>query len=110
MDEVLKLLNFILQNWEPLAALAVAVIGVVSRRVSKSKAKALEGVVQVIEELDVREFKRAIEEKSKSWSPSVSDALDDAVRRVDPKKRAPSPCEAALREAVRLAKVSRNRR
>jgi hypothetical protein len=102
MNHLWDVLNFILQNWEALAAIIMAALGYLSRRVSASRAKALETVAEVIEELDVKDVKEAVAAKAETLHPSVVGVLQDAVNLVDVKKDPPKVGAAFLREAARL--------
>lgn len=102
MDHLWLVINFILENWEAVVALVVAILGYLSKRVSASRAQALQAVAEVIEELDVKDVKEAIAFKSERLHPAAVEALQDAVATVDPKKPTPKLGLSIVRELARL--------
>lgn len=107
MEYILPVLKFVMDNWEPIVTVVVSLLGLLSRRVSKSRAEALAHVAEVIEALDVSVVKQAVAASTSKLSPAAQDAISDAAKTVDPKQPTPTATEIFVRELRRAVSVKK---
>lgn len=95
-------LNFLVLHWDAvLMFLTFALYAVKQTKWGKSNAEALRFLAGVVERLDKTDVKKVVQLHSLGLPKAVADALDDAVRTVDPKKPSPAAAEVVVREATR---------
>lgn len=94
----LTILNFVVLHWDYiLMTLTFLLYSVKQTKWGKANAHALMVVTGAIERLDRVDVKHSIKTDSLDLPKAVVDAIDDAVRTVDPKKPTPTTGEVIRR-------------
>lgn len=101
----LTIFNFLILHWDYIVmATTFLLYSVKQTRWGKANARALMVVTGAIERLDRVDVKHAIKSHSLELPRAVVDAIQDAVKTVDPKKPTPTAAEVVVREATRGAR------
>ena len=94
--------NFILAHQDTFWVLLGAVISIVKMTSwGQAKSDALDSVVQVIEQLGLKDAKSMVASQSGQISKGAEDALNHAVQKADPKKRTKPLRERVAMEVLR---------